>query len=220
MSRGAVAANVTSTQSISPREARRLHRIEMSREQILNTAEALFAEHGYHATSLKQVAASCEFSVGSIYSFFESKEKLFEDVLMRRTRLQGDEVRRFAPESMAGDERLVEIARVQIAHMRAYPAWNVIAVDTERITQIQGGVMPTAYRNYLHRSIAFIRGVVEQGQRDGTVRAGDSETLAQLYYTILTSYISGSAVLGSAGGDGPDVDLYLDFLRKAFSARS
>ncbi len=53
---------------LSPRELRKQQRIALSREQILDTAEELFAEYGYHETGLKDLAARCEFSVGSIYA--------------------------------------------------------------------------------------------------------------------------------------------------------
>lgn len=198
------------------RELRRQQRIELSREHILDTAEVLFAERGYHDTGLKEVAARCEFSVGSIYAFFQNKEKLFETVLMRRVQPLGEVVRRCAPDSMAGDERLVEVARMQIEHMRAHPAWNTIAVDT---AWIRGGVVPEVYRDYLHRSMAFLRGIVEQGQREGNVREGDSETLARLFYKILTAYISAHGLFGSDEEPVADPELYLDFIRKSFSTR-
>ena len=44
---------------------------------ILDTAEELFGNQGYRATSLQQVAERCEFSVGALYQFFAGKEELF-----------------------------------------------------------------------------------------------------------------------------------------------
>lgn len=211
--------SVVQEPSLSLREQRRQQRIDLNREHILATAETMFAERGFHGTGLKEVAARCEFSVGSIYSFFQNKEKLFEDVLLRRTPFQGEAVRICAPESMPADERLVAIAKRQIQDMQEYPDWNIIAVDTARTTQMNGTMVPEVYRLYLRQAIAFLQGVVEQGQREGSVRDGDSETLAQLYYTILTSYISNNLVFGSTVGTTPDVDLYLDFIRQAFSTR-
>lgn len=205
--------------AVGLREQRRQQRIELNREHILTTAELMFAERGFHGTGLKEIAAQCEFSVGSIYSFFQNKEKLFEEVLLRRTPFQSEAVRVSAPESMAADERLVGVAKRQIQDMREFPAWNVIAVDTARSTQMNGTIVPEVYRIYLHQAIGFLRDIVEQGQREGTVRSGDSETLAQLYYTILTSYISNRLVFGSTGEAEPDVELYLDFIRQSFSTR-
>ena len=201
------------------REARRQQRIELSRGQILDTAESVFAEYGYHDTSLKEIASRCEFSVGSIYTFFQNKDNLFEEVLMRGTELQGNATRQLAPESMPADERLVTIAKLQIEHMQQHLAWNMIAIDTARITQIRGGVVPAAYQEYVRKTIVFLCEVIESGQREGTVREGDPETLARLYYAVLTSYVASTAMFGSAEGSTRDVDLYADFIRTSFSAR-
>lgn len=202
-----------------PREARRQQRIELSREQILDTAESVFAEHGYHDTSLKEIASRCEFSIGSIYTFFQNKENLFEEVLMRGARLQGHATRQLAPESMPANDRLVTIAKLQIEHMQQHLAWNLIAIDTARITQIRGGVVPAAYQDYVRQAIIFLREVIESGQREGTVRDGDPETLSHLYYAVLTSYVTSTAMFGRAEGSPPDVELFMDFVRTAFSAR-
>lgn len=203
----------------SLREARRQQRIELSREQILDTAESVFAEYGYHDTSLKEIASRCEFSVGSIYTFFQNKENLFEEVLMRGAKLQGRATRQLAPESMPADERLVTIAKLQIEHMQQHLAWNLIAIDTARITQIRGRVVPAAYQEYLREMVAFLREVIESGQREGTVREGDPGTLARLYYAVLTSYVTSTAMFGSAEGSPRNIDLYADFIRTSFSAR-
>lgn len=201
------------------REARRQQRIELSREQILDTAESVFSEHGFHDTSLKEIASRCEFSVGSIYTFFQNKENLFEEVLLRGIKLQGHAMHQLAPESMPASERLVTIAKLQIEHMQQHLAWNLIAIDTARITQIRGRVVPAAYQEYLREMVAFLREVIERGQREGTVREGDPGTLARLYYAVLTSYVTGTSMFGSAEGSPGDVDLYADFIRTSFSAR-
>lgn len=47
------------------------------RGEILQAAEKLFAEIGYHNTSMDMIAEKAEFSKGSLYNYFENKEYLF-----------------------------------------------------------------------------------------------------------------------------------------------
>ncbi len=49
-----------------------------------DAAEEIFGRKGYHETTLKEVAEQAEFSVGSVYSFFENKEDLFRQIFLRR----------------------------------------------------------------------------------------------------------------------------------------
>jgi AcrR family transcriptional regulator len=52
-------------------------RRQQTREYLLQAAARVFAEQGYHATSLDQVAAAAGFTKGAVYSNFKNKEDLF-----------------------------------------------------------------------------------------------------------------------------------------------
>jgi AcrR family transcriptional regulator len=52
--------------------------------RMLDAAEALFMEHGFEATSLRQITARAEVNLAAVSYHFGSKEDLFETVLRRR----------------------------------------------------------------------------------------------------------------------------------------
>jgi len=54
-----------------------------TRERILDTAEALFAEKGFAATSVREIAAACSLTPASLYNHFDGKEALYSAVLER-----------------------------------------------------------------------------------------------------------------------------------------
>jgi AcrR family transcriptional regulator len=56
---------------------------ELTRERILDAAEALFAERGFDGTTLRDVAACVGLRNPSLYNHFESKESLYAAVLER-----------------------------------------------------------------------------------------------------------------------------------------
>lgn len=51
------------------------------RAQLLESAASLFAENGYHPTSVSDIVAACGVGKGVFYWYFDSKEKLFEEIL-------------------------------------------------------------------------------------------------------------------------------------------
>lgn len=59
------------------------------RSEILEIAGPLFLEHGYQGTSMSQIAAAMGGSKGTLYSYFDSKEALFEAYMQDRVRLRG-----------------------------------------------------------------------------------------------------------------------------------
>jgi AcrR family transcriptional regulator len=55
-----------------------------TRQKILDTAERLFGEQGYAATSLRQIIGEAGVNVASIHYHFGSKEELLDEVVMRK----------------------------------------------------------------------------------------------------------------------------------------
>jgi AcrR family transcriptional regulator len=57
---------------------------ERTSQVIVEAAYSLFLEHGYHATSMRQIAHRAGLALGGIYNHFESKEQIFETVLREK----------------------------------------------------------------------------------------------------------------------------------------
>jgi AcrR family transcriptional regulator len=55
---------------------------ETTRLAIEDAAVELFMEHGYHATSMRQIAEHAGLALGGIYNHFASKEDLFEAIII------------------------------------------------------------------------------------------------------------------------------------------
>jgi AcrR family transcriptional regulator len=56
----------------------------VTREQLINSAEAGFLERGFHGATVEWLAAEAGFTTGAIYSSFGGKAGLFIEVLRRR----------------------------------------------------------------------------------------------------------------------------------------
>jgi AcrR family transcriptional regulator len=52
-----------------------------TRIEIIQSAHDLFLEHGYHGTSMRQIATDASVALSGIYNHFDSKEDLFSTVL-------------------------------------------------------------------------------------------------------------------------------------------
>lgn len=55
---------------------------ETTRLAIEDAAIELFLEHGYHATSMRQIAEQAGLALGGIYNHFSSKEEIFEAIII------------------------------------------------------------------------------------------------------------------------------------------
>ncbi|MBI3164689.1 MAG: TetR/AcrR family transcriptional regulator [Anaerolineales bacterium] len=55
---------------------------EVTRLAIEDAAIELFMEHGYHATSMRQIAERAGLALGGIYNHFKSKDEIFEAIVV------------------------------------------------------------------------------------------------------------------------------------------
>jgi AcrR family transcriptional regulator len=89
----------------------------VTKDRILDTAEALFLEHGFEATSLRTITAAADVNLAAVNYHFGSKEELFQAVLTRRldpmNQARVDMLSRFeakaAPEPLACERILIAL---------------------------------------------------------------------------------------------------------------
>ena len=67
---------------MSPRTKQQYEEIrKSSKGKIMSVALKLFAEKGYHASSISQIAAKAKVSKGLMYNYFSSKEDLLDEII-------------------------------------------------------------------------------------------------------------------------------------------
>jgi AcrR family transcriptional regulator len=71
------------------------------RAMILETALSHFAQRGFHAVSVKDLAESAGISLGSLYTYFDSKERLVNE-LFRKWKLAFAEAASFGADTLRG----------------------------------------------------------------------------------------------------------------------
>lgn len=65
-----------------PRSQKQYDEIRKQKKQlIMDTALELFAESGFHATSMSQVAKKAGVSKGLAYNYFESKQEILDEII-------------------------------------------------------------------------------------------------------------------------------------------
>jgi AcrR family transcriptional regulator len=178
------------TKPPSRREERRLLQQDVSRTQLLDAAEEVFGRKGFHETTLKEVAELAEFSVGSVYSFFESKDDLFRQIFVRR----GEE---FMPsiheilddETTDAVEQLHALVDFEIGWFRENPRFGRLYLRYSNATmQSAEREIDVVMRERYEEAMRLQARLFERGQRDGVFRLGDPEVLARLFSGIMSAY--------------------------------
>jgi AcrR family transcriptional regulator len=179
------------TDTPSPREERRRQHLDLFRTQVLDAAEVIFAQLGYHGTSLKMIAARCEVSVGSLYALFDSKESLFAAVLERRGAGLADRMTELVDGQLPAEDRLLGLAELQVTYFRDHPHWAHIAtsfVSPGARAELPGGQVAQYYEHGYEAAMRLQARVIGEGQRAGRLRSGDPHALARMFSAMVSAH--------------------------------
>ncbi len=146
---------------------------ERRREEILRAALRAFREHGYHQTTLDDIAERLDVRKSALYHYFPDKES----ILYECHRESLGELERIVTEARtlaAPRERLRHVIREHVRVMtntlEGSPlAFEVTALSPKRREQV------IASRDQYEREV---RRIVEQGIRDGEFRRVDAKVAA------------------------------------------
>jgi AcrR family transcriptional regulator len=185
-------------------ERRRIRREELNRSLILDAAEQTFAEHGYKGASLREITRKAGFSAAAVYLFFDSKQHLYGETLVRRGAELREAMEQAGRTSLPALQRLHEMADVAIAYYRHWP--NFARLVAQAHAMMLGSSL-TAWeehpdpqvREQYQRAMALETEIIREGQRSGDIRPGDPRALAHLYSVIVNTFLAVGASSEEAG---------------------
>ncbi len=142
---------------------------EATRQKILDTAEILFAERGFHSVSVRDITTAAGVDVALINYHFGSKQLLFETVFMRRAEvLNAERLRRLEAAVQRAKPRAPKVEDIIDAFThplldrsaRGGPGWKAyfaLIAQVNNSTEF-GGLMMTRYFDpVVHAFIAALR---------------------------------------------------------------
>lgn len=196
----------------SRREQRRQQHHELSRNQLLDAAEEVFGAKGFHDTTLKEVAELAEFSVGSVYSFFENKDDLFLQVFLRR----GDELLPAMEEvATSEDAPLAQLRRLvdlEVGFFRQHRHFARLYLRSSPSSSLPPMPVYEGFKANFQRAMQLQADVFRRGQKLGELRDGDPYVLARMLSGIVATYQLLDPATGSddavPGGGMPLDDLH------------
>jgi len=160
---------------------RRQREREERRSDILDVAERIFADRGFAATTMGQVAAGVELSKGTLYLYFTSKDELYVATCLRFLGRLIERYEAVASATASGLETLralgntyVEFARDNRDHFRLGVSWMLTDFKIDPETRNYAD-----YRSLIQRLFGITYETIEIGKSDGSIRRDlDSRTFA------------------------------------------
>ncbi|MCB9663805.1 MAG: TetR/AcrR family transcriptional regulator [Alphaproteobacteria bacterium] len=197
---------------MTPRSLREV-RQDAYRDLILEAAEPVFADHGYEAARVQEIAAATGASVGTIYGVFGSKAELFGTVLTHRLPRLLEVAHAGSAGATCALERILDGLDATLRFVLAHPAWLRIHLGDHA-----WGLGPVrADRDQLaawRQGVGLAAQLLGEAMDDGHVVRADPLLLARMVLAGLQVHLADWV---EQGGDEP-ADTLVPRLRALFLA--
>ena len=179
-------------------------------EEIISAALEVFADRGFAATKLEDVARKAGVTKGTIYLYFENKEALFK-ALVRHTIVPVIEQGEALAQSFTGRAREL-YERLIREYWRLVGETSVAGIP--RLMIAEAGNFPELARFYydevVTRGHRLMAGVLERGIKAGEFRAVNIPVATKLAMAPLMHAVVARKAFANCMPEGFDVGKYLD----------
>ena len=137
------------------------------RRLIVDSAIVVFADKGYHATRISDIARHAEIAYGLVYHYFKNKEEILDTIFIERWGGFIDAVQAIADDGRSVEEKLLSIAAVTLTAYRRRPEWvKILVFEIQRTQRFSD---PDRVR-LVGQLFALITRILREGQERGELR--------------------------------------------------
>jgi len=171
---------VAASGRLTPLSDSRCAEVADRREQILQTAQKLFAERGFRETNLNDVAIELGFRRQAVYHYFRSKDHILYELIGRAGQSFVRTLDDVVEEDLPPDVALREIVRIHVTQVLSnVDVFRILFAELAKLEGEQADRLRDDMAVYVHR----IADVIAAGQRAGTF-VGDLPPVPQALLII------------------------------------
>ena len=163
------------------KEAARQARTEVYRQHVLEAAVGVFAERGFEATKVQDIAQRAALSLGTIYSVFPGKQEIYEAILAEHGQALLALVQEVHDRKLPAREALDELIGIYIGYFVGHPDFLRMHLRSGASWAL-GPVLGTEQqRAYWQRIHALQADIFRRGVRERAFVDEDADYLAKLF---------------------------------------
>jgi TetR/AcrR family fatty acid metabolism transcriptional regulator len=137
------------------------------RERILAAAISVFAQKGFYATRVSEIAKAAGVADGTIYLYFENKEDVLVSIFRDRIGQLVEVLKKEIAEAETVEEQIRRIVELQLGLLEGQrDLAEVVTVNLRQSSSLLKQYAVPLFRDYLD----VIAGVIAEGQEQGAFR--------------------------------------------------
>lgn len=167
----------------------------MFRNAILDAAEQVFAEKGFHVARIQDVAHKARIGVGTVYNHFEQKEDLLRALLEERTEQMIARLVALPSDPEPFEERLAARLGRMLGYVEQHRSFIPVAVENGvfgKSTPSGDQICAGRRMAQLERFRGSFRALIEEGVAAGALEPMEPQRLVWALAGILRMFIHGA----------------------------
>jgi AcrR family transcriptional regulator len=168
------------------------HKYE-TRIRLLDTAEQIFAEHGYEGTSIRQIAHTAGLNISLISYYFGSKEALYYEIFKQK--LTGLHTRLVSASSgiVSVSDKLSKFLKIYIDGYRENLSFQRLLY--REVTFLSKSAMRDIIMEHLTRNFKILRSIIDEGVQNGSFKIDDPSLFYLTVFSLLPMSVCGSPLV-------------------------
>lgn len=179
-------------------------------QTILDSAGAVFAEHGFYKATISQIAAKAGVADGTLYLYFKNKDDILYQYISYKTEIVFEKMRAAVEKGKNAEEKLRLLIRCHLEEFQRDKHMAVIFQSEARyLRDIQSQIKDIS-KMYLD----LLSDIIEQGQIEGAMRQDLFVGLVKRFIVgavegVISTWVTADGRYDLVSMADPLVDLYL-----------
>ncbi|MCD6570185.1 MAG: TetR/AcrR family transcriptional regulator [Deltaproteobacteria bacterium] len=157
-------------------------RSKLRSELIIKSAKKLFTQHGFHKTSVGDIASAINLTKASLYHYFRSKEEIFKEVVRGEAKVLFSRLRNITGTIGSVEE---QFRSVVIAHIKETLSFPLLTRLFTQSPQRQASVATELRQEVFEQEVSLIEEILTKGQHEGCFNIARPKILAQALVAAL-----------------------------------
>lgn len=182
--------------------------------KILNSAGAVFAEHGFYKATISQIAAEAGVADGTLYLYFKNKDDILYQFISFKTQVVFEKMNDAVAQATNAEEKLRNLIRCHLSEFQNDKNMAVIFQSEVRYLRDIESQIKDISKMYLD----LLSDIIEQGQIEGTMRQDLFVGLVKRFILgavegVISTWVSAEGRYDLVSMADPLVDLYMTGVR-------
>ncbi len=176
--------------------SRKQRETNLRKQNIIEAAEKLFLANGYDDTTMNQIATESEFSKGTLYNYFKSKDDLYLAIGTKAYEIIIDYTKYFVESKDPGIDQLKAVGYAYYEFTKNYPDYahifHDISIKLPHVAQKSKDKLTANEKEYLNRSEAYgeqFRDVITKAIKTRSIRSDKDPFMIGFTLFMMTSGI-------------------------------